>query len=100
MPLCVLPFCCLFCFVCHIPHFFLGFRAAASELPPSAAFLFSHNFFECGWISAILRCDRQKVGKLTCQVGRDEDGEGLEVDRLWIREKGIGEMFVVSVCVL
>lgn len=84
---CVLPFCWLFCFVCHIPHFPLGFRAAASELPPSAAFLFSHNFFECGWISAILRCDRQKVGKLTCQAGRKRGGR---VGGSWVMDKGKG----------
>lgn len=51
----VLPFCCLFRFVCDIPHFS---HVPPAELPPSSTFLFSHNFFECGWISAILRCGR------------------------------------------
>lgn len=30
----------------------------------------------------------------------EREGEGLGVVGLWIREKGIGKMFVVTVCVL
>lgn len=63
---CVLPFCWLFCFVCHIPH--TSFSTASERcfpcfLPPSAAFLFSHNFFECGWISAIFTMRPPKGGQ-------------------------------------
>lgn len=72
---CVLPFCCLFRFVCHIPHF----SVARCQLPSSSAFLFSHNFFECGWISAILRCDRQQ---------RPQPAEGGQARIPW--DRGLG----------
>lgn len=44
------PFC--------LPYSTLFSHVPPAEPPPSSTFLFSHNFFECGWISAILRCDR------------------------------------------